>query len=98
MNKPTLDTKVGCKFMQHTDYQDVNAHPPLIFCYSIDRIVSKRPLQIPVLRPNYDKPDPSIGVSECEFSIDGTLLATKNGKQKQKTPLSCNDHPTRFFF
>ncbi|CAO3643055.1 unnamed protein product [Cunninghamella echinulata] len=41
------------------------------------RIIHRRPIQLPVLRPEYNKHDPNIGVSQCLFSLDGSFLFTR---------------------
>ncbi|ORZ21647.1 hypothetical protein BCR42DRAFT_407996 [Absidia repens] len=62
----------------YEEYQLPNMTKPTLDTKVGYRVISKRPLQLPVLRPDYNKHDPSIGISECDFCIDGTLLATKN--------------------
>ncbi|ORX48249.1 WD40 repeat-like protein [Hesseltinella vesiculosa] len=42
------------------------------------RQVSRRPLQLPILRPEYHQPNPKIGIGHCSFSCQGNFLATVN--------------------
>ncbi|CAO3612163.1 unnamed protein product [Cunninghamella blakesleeana] len=41
------------------------------------RIIQRRPIQLPVLRPEYNKHNPNIGVSQCQFNLDGSFLFTR---------------------
>lgn len=41
--------------------------------------LSRRPLDIPVVRPDYNTANPKVGVSVCQFSSDGHYLCTFDG-------------------
>ncbi|KAI8077860.1 WD40-repeat-containing domain protein [Halteromyces radiatus] len=64
--------------MIYEEYDLPSTKAPTLDTKVAYRVLARRPIQLPVLRPEFNRHDPNIGISFCQFCVDGSLLATKD--------------------